>query len=116
MRGLNAPPRKNFTPDLGHNLGDLKRLFERFYGARPRDDRRLKPAYVRVANPNDRVFTLQVAADQLIRLRNSYGLGHSREVFEMSWIDRALIARDADCGPSRAGHGVRLEAELADNL
>src|SRR6185503_226630 len=50
----------------------------------------------------------EIAAYELVWLRDSDGFGYTFEVLEMTGINSALIACYSDCGSSRAGHRMRL--------
>ena len=63
-----------------------------------------------------RWIRLQIERDQFVRLADPNRFENSGQTFETNRIDRALIAGDPDGGPRSAGHDVRAEPELLDDL
>ena len=76
------------------------------------------PANGRVASRkcNDRVVGLDVAADELVGLRNTNEFLHARHFVESARLDHAGIAGDANGSALLPRHGVRTIAERLDLL
>ncbi len=99
-------------------LGGSEGLVAALDGARAGHDGNLVAADggVGIGEADDRVFFLEIAADQLVGLADADDFLHARHLVEGAGIKLGLVAGDADGGALRAGHGVRAEAQTLDSF
>src|SRR4051812_5927806 len=65
---------------------------------------------------NDCIFFFDVAADELIGLRNLNDFLHAGHFFQRALLDFTLVSGDADGGASGSGHGMRPVPKFLDLL
>ena len=115
---LICPAAKKLRSRPMHPFGHGERLLAAFDGAGPGDDRQPRPANrgVRPGKADHRVVVFDVAAHQLVRLRNLDDFLHARHLFQRALFDFALVAGNPDGSTRRARHGMRPVPQLLDFL
>ena len=118
MRGLYAPPRKNWAPARATRSAILNAWSRAFDAARSGDDGEVgaSDGGGRIGKLDDGVVGLRVAADQFVGLGDANDFLHSGHFFERAGVDFALVAGDADGGALRAGDGVGAVSKRFDFL
>jgi hypothetical protein len=109
---------EEFASGFGDLLGDGHALGFGLNGAGAGDERDVGAANEDVAarrgDAEDGVFSLGVAADELVGLANRDALDDAGKRFENAEIDGAVVAGDADGGAGGSGDGMGFEAEAFD--
>src|SRR5437879_836516 len=76
------------------------------------DDREFVAANGGIADAYHSLLRTKIEGDQFIRLADTDGFRHARQIFKPRGIDGALITRDADRRAGGARHGVRFESKF----
>ena len=93
-----------------HRLGDGERLRAALNRTRAGDDRQLFAADGRIADAHDGLLRFQIERDQFVGFAHADRFGDAGQILEVTRINRALIAGDADGCALLAGHRVCPEA------
>src|SRR5712691_12504379 len=90
-----------------YRLSNRECLFTVFNCTWPGDYRQVAIANRGITAVHDCLFRFEVESNQLVGFGTAEHFGHARQIFEMSSIDRALVAGYANGCAQCTGHWVR---------
>ncbi len=111
---LESAAAKHVRAVLANVLGRRHHLLARLDRAGTGHHAEGATADLHAAHFDDRGVGFDLAADELVRLRDGHGVGHAVEPGEERRVERPAVARHADGGALGARHLVGNVTELAD--